>query len=82
MERTAQDLQQWSNGMIGRVYCKDEKDDKQYRTVRNVQPICEQDSSTVQQLHYWRSARQYPPLPQHFGKSEPLSGTHTRVLLI
>ena len=35
MERRAQDLQPWSNGMIGRVYYqKDEKNDKQYRTVR------------------------------------------------
>ena len=34
-QRTVHDLNQWSNGMIGRMYYqKDEKDDKQYRTVR------------------------------------------------
>jgi len=35
VQRSIGDLQQWSNGMIGRMYSqKDEKDDKQYRTVR------------------------------------------------
>ena len=35
VQRSIGDLQQWSNGMIGRMYYqKDEKDDKQYRTVR------------------------------------------------
>ena len=85
MERTAQDLQQWSNGMIGRVYYqKNDKDDKQYRTSPTVlQPIRKQDSSTVQQLHYWRSPRQYETTSTNTsGKSQPFSGTHPRVLLI
>ena len=35
VQRSIGDLQQWSNGMIGRMYYqKDAKDDKQYRTVR------------------------------------------------
>jgi len=35
VQRSIGDLQQWSNGMIGRMYYqKDEKGDKQYRTVR------------------------------------------------
>ena len=34
-QRTVQDLQQWSNGMIGRMYYqKNEKNENQYRTVR------------------------------------------------
>ena len=35
VQRTLGDLQNWSNGMIGRVYYqKNEKNDKEYRTIR------------------------------------------------
>lgn len=35
MERTAQDLKQWSHGMVGKVYYqKHDKDKNQYRTIR------------------------------------------------
>jgi len=42
MERTAQDLQQWSNGMIGRVYYeKNSRNEKEYRTIRlHFNPFC------------------------------------------
>ena len=35
MERTAKDLNQWSNGMIGKIYYqKNSRDENQYRTIR------------------------------------------------
>ena len=35
MERTVQDLQQWSNGMIGKIYYqKNDKNENEYRTIR------------------------------------------------
>ena len=42
MERTAQDLQRWSNGMIGKVYYeKNSRNEKEYRTIRlHFNPFC------------------------------------------
>ena len=65
MERTAQDLQQWSGGMIGKVYYqKHDKDDKQYRTVRlHFNPFANKIAPQFSNFITGEVPENIPPLP-------------------